>query len=304
MQEYVDEFIAGNKSIDEVRKGLAALTSNINDKLTATENITETRRLFGGASFESILSTLEKQATAEANRYPEYLKMVQSNNNATEEYRKSWDELKEQVEAEKALLEKQWKELQEQKEYTKTLASTVKHDSDGGSVRTSPGTYVAVDGAGNYTKYEGGKVTESGNIRGSSMSELHDKGYSSNTIIAEGAGHYTANRYHDGIDNGAVGTNTDYEKLKALKAMALTPLKPNEIPAILKAGEVVLNGAQQSNLLSNISRIGMMGQRVAGTTVHLEMNNLTFHEIQNGQDFANFITKNLQSAVAQGLNKR
>lgn len=304
MQEYVDEFIAGNKSIDEVRKGLAALTSNINDKLTATENITETRRLFGGASFESILSTLEKQATAEANRYPEYLKMVQSNNNATEEYRKSWDELKEQVEAEKALLEKQWKELQEQKEYAKTLASTVKHDSDGGSVRTSPGTYVAVDGAGNYTKYEGGKVTESGNIRGSSMSELHDKGYSSNTIIAEGAGHYTANRYHDGIDNGAVGTNTDYEKLKALKAMALTPLKPNEIPAILKAGEVVLNGAQQSNLLSNISRIGMMGQRVAGTTVHLEMNNLTFHEIQNGQDFANFITKNLQSAVAQGLNKR
>ena len=111
--------------------------------------------------------------------------------------------------------------------------------------------------------------------------------------------------HHSGINTGYIGTGTSDQKLEALKAMTLTPLKPDEMPALLQAGEIVLNRSQQDTLLSNIRKLNTVNPVVAaaksGTVVNMTLSNLTFHEIQNGQDFAKYITKNLSSAIAQSI---
>ena len=308
MSAYVDAFISGSLSYNKVFSGLKSLSANIDDRLLALENVTETRKLLGGASVDSILSSYENQAQNEANNYPEYLKLVQSNNNLFAKYTESWDQLKnevasekaelekqykelvgikentalkEDIEAQRALLEKQWKELQETKEATTKVSSTVRHsDRDGGNAVTVAGEYAIVNSSG--------------------LVGYHHSDGSVNMDRPEST--YV---YHDGIDGGAVGKVSDVDKVKILKSMALKPMDANEIPALLKAGEVVLNGAQQSTLLSNIGKVGQLGSRVeTAPVVNLTMSNLTFHEINNGQDFANFLTKNLSSAVAQGLSRR
>ena len=111
--------------------------------------------------------------------------------------------------------------------------------------------------------------------------------------------------HHSGINTGYIGTGTSDQKLEALKAMTLTPLKPDEMPALLQAGEIVLNRSQQDTLLSNIKKLNAVNPVVAatksGTVVNMTLSNLTFHEIQNGQDFAKYIAKNLSSAIAQSI---
>ena len=304
MQAYVDGFLSGAITYEKALDGVKSLTANINKGLAALTNVDETRKLLGGGSVTSILNTLESDARAEADRYPEYFGNVKSNISTAEAYTKSWEELKKQVKEEQELLEKQWKELQETKEAQKKIASTVRHsDHDGGNAITTTGTYRIVSG-GYETKVENGVAGDPVRIKGSSLSELADKGYSASTIIADRDtfGRYSVNTYHSGIANGAVGKLSNDDKAKALQALALTPIESDEVPALLKAGEVVLNSAQQSNLLANMGKIAPMGSGTA-VNVSMEMSNLTFNEIQDGQDFANFITKNLSSAVAQGLSQ-
>lgn len=105
--------------------------------------------------------------------------------------------------------------------------------------------------------------------------------------------------WHTGLENGLVDASND-DRLKALKTMALTPLKPDEIPAILQRGEAVLTVPQQKALINNVGNLSRINP---GVNVNLTMSNLTFNEISNGQDFANYISRNLSSAIAQSLAK-
>ena len=111
--------------------------------------------------------------------------------------------------------------------------------------------------------------------------------------------------FHDGVASGYVG-GSKFDKLQTFKDLALKPLKPEEVPAILKKGELVFNKDQQNTLLGNISRLTNRPYPIVsnnGVSVTMTMGNLTFHEINNGQDFANYITRNLSSAIAQNLNR-
>lgn len=275
MEKYVDEYIKGAKTYDEALSGIQTLASAVSGGLDVVSNLSEVTKFFGGGSYASILSTLSDSIDKETENYQQYFDIVEANNQSLETYTTTWKDLKESV-------DKQCEELKAAYEAALAAAKVA-----------SETLRVARD------------YSDSGSS-GPRETHWHDDDWQ------HGPG-WNADgtmKAHEGIEVGVIGQNVSSgDKLRALRAMSLTPLKDNEIPMILKKGEVVLTDKQQSTLLSNIHKLGTYGAMNAvskpqsGTVVNLSMNNLTFHEIQNGQDFANYISKNLASAVAQNLNK-
>ncbi len=62
-------------------------------------------------------------------------------------------------------------------------------------------------------------------------------------------------RYHSGIEQGYVSKYrplTDDDKIKMFQRFSNGMLKPDEVPAILKTGEIVLNRPQQDAMVRNM----------------------------------------------------
>lgn len=114
-------------------------------------------------------------------------------------------------------------------------------------------------------------------------------------------------KYHTGIANGYVGMG-NVDKLALLQKLSLSPLSPDEVPAILKAKEVVLTENQQNNLLRNISITSALPtvqskDMATNQDIKIEMNNMSVYEVDNGKDFADYISRNIAPTIKQVLSK-
>lgn len=296
MSQYVDAYLAGNLTYDQATAAMRGLVNELNspDGLTATENMKSLQSFFGdlfstNGSVAEILKSMNSAAQQEAGNYDTYFKVVRDNINLMDEYTTTWDELKksvdEQIEALKAAYEAAKEAAMRMKEYASRYHDGG-GDSGGGNIYVQ-GDYVVAGADRVYYDPDG-----------HTGSFTHGEGvYSAGQMV---------HSYHEGIENGLVGSASSDKRYQMLQEMSLKKLKPNEIPALLKTGEAVLNGQQQTTLLGNIRQLAkqQMIPQISGNQgvqVNLTMSNLTFHEINNGQDFANYITNNLSSAIAQGL---
>jgi hypothetical protein len=259
LQAYVDDYMAGKVSYEEAFANIKAISGYITTGLGVTTNLEETLSYLKGEDFKSFLGTLSSAAQEEADKYGQYLAAVQKNSDYMEDYQVSLNDLSGTISENIKALKASYEAATNQTVATNTLSRTI-----------AAAANISVQGEG--------------------VSTLGD-----------------AYVHHSGINTGYIGASTSDEKLEALKAMTLSPLKPDEMPALLQAGEIVLNRSQQDTLLSNIKKLGAntvnpviaAAAPKSGTVVNMTLSNLTFHEIQNGQDFANYITKNLSSAIAQ-----
>ena len=296
MEQYINEFMKGNITLDEAREGMQVLANSVNGGLGVEETVGQYRNLFqdifntGDNSLSTILSAMQNVGTGLVNGYlgdvvkdengivtSGWLALAQQNNELLDNYTQSWKELKVTVEQ---LLEQLEKDYQEALERSKALKHISKYlmdaNEDGPDIPSTSVGWIDLSGdfhSGSYDGY-GGMPS-------------------------------TPGTYHTGVKEGLVSASPN-AKLKAFEDLTLKPLEPNEVPAILQQGELVLTQGQQGMLLRNASQLMQQPGAIAsqGINVNLTMSNLTFHEISNGQDFANYITNNLSSAIAQGLARR
>ena len=77
---------------------------------------------------------------------------------------------------------------------------------------------------------------------------------------------------HSGLESGFVGESKS-EKKDKFKYIALSELKPDEIPSLLLKGEAVLNSDQQSAVLDNMRNAIIGGFNLAPTiTPDIDLN--------------------------------
>lgn len=299
MQKYVEAYVSGAVTYEDALKGVKDLTNSISSGLSVTDNLTKVLTYFGEGDIIETLNSFNKTAETEAANYQNYFEAVKKNAELTDKYTKTWEEMQasiqEQLKALKEAYEAAIKAAEATQEAVKTYRS-----SGGGSETTTNYVIISRDNDGgykaekfsSYSDYSNRTNGTSGSISGTSSGKTQTPG--------------KAYVFHEGLEKGYVGALTPNAKLEALKKLSLTPLKDYEVPAILKAGEIVMTSGQQDNLLKNVSKLGVNESAIIASSpsVTLNMSNLTFNEVQNGKDFANFITKNLTSVVAQNLSKK
>lgn len=295
MEQYINEFMKGNITLAEAQAGIGRIAAATKDGLGVEETLSEYQSLFGNIfdtkdnSLATILGAMQGSASGLINGYlgnvqkdgdivtGGWLALADQNNKLLDQYTTTWKELRTTVDK---LLEQLEKDYQEALERSKALKHISKYlmdaNEDGPDIPSTSVGWIDLSGdfhSGSYDGY-GGMPS-------------------------------TPGTYHTGVKEGLVSASPN-AKLKAFEDLTLKPLEPNEVPAILQKGELVLTQGQQGMLLRNASQLMQQPGAIAsqGINVNLTMSNLTFHEISNGQDFANYITNNLSSAIAQGLARR
>jgi hypothetical protein len=125
--------------------------------------------------------------------------------------------------------------------------------------------------------------------------------------------------YHSGLEEGYVSSKyrplSEDERLQMFQKFGKTTLKPGEVPAILKTGEIVMTSEQQDNMARNMQMLfsqGFMKNTIPqniGTNANVQSINLTIGDIQlygvqNVEDVGNQIVKRLPNVMLQAINKR
>ena len=113
-------------------------------------------------------------------------------------------------------------------------------------------------------------------------------------------------RYAEGIENGQVGRMSSDRQFKVIKGMALEKLAPDEIPAILHAGEAVLNRNQQGTLIGNMRNALSIGRDAASRvqSISISFGDLTLPNVTNASDFANALKMQFNPIMRQYFSGR
>ena len=114
------------------------------------------------------------------------------------------------------------------------------------------------------------------------LEELAHKNYSSSA----GGGKLTMMKYHDGLEKGYVGSKyrklTDDEMLNLFQKFGNGQLKPGEVPALLKQGELVMTPEQQANIARNMQMLyGENAMTYNNPPQNIHTNNNTTPVVQN-----------------------
>ena len=307
MQQFVSQYESGAITYERALNGINGLVTALNTGLGVNDALSSYKELFSGnkiTSLSDVLSQLQNSAQSEANNFSKYLEMYKQNDEAISKYTSTWEDLKksvdEQIKALKAAYEAALAAASAMAYYSSSGNGGGGGGGGSGTIAIAGKNYAVDPNTGNVTFFNGssgGKVNVSnGRYTGSSSSS------SSKPNVIRAPSNKTYKR-HDGIERGAIESTSDDKKASIIQAMALRPIKPDEMPQLLKQGEVVLTQGQQAQLLKNVNSLAGIQRVASGTNVTLNMSNLTFNEVNNGQDFANFITKNLANAVSQSMAK-
>lgn len=115
--------------------------------------------------------------------------------------------------------------------------------------------------------------------------ELRRKAHNKN-ISTTGGGKVLAMKYHDGLEKGYVGSKyrklTDDEMLNLFQKFGNGQLKPGEVPALLKQGELVMTPEQQANIARNMQMLyGESAMTYNNPPQNIHTNNNTTPVVQN-----------------------
>lgn len=218
LSDYVTSYREGTITYAEAVKGINGLLSQLNQKMSATDNLKNIFDYLGtvndtadnaDAILEGIQSGLKDTATELLKSLEQYNK----NSGMISEYTSSWQKLTDNVSSMLEVLKEVRNNLEDSYDYERD------RDNDntryGGGKDGSPGT----PGKGDY--------------------------------VNSGPGVKLATSRKDGITRGLVGSTSDSDKEASMKLLGLKKLNPDELPAVLHMGEAVFNQEQQQKLLEN-----------------------------------------------------
>lgn len=218
IQEYIDSYKAGTLTYEEAQAGIHDLVSQMNQKMSAMDNLQNIYNYMGkvydtAADGNSVFTGIQKAFSESGNQLISSLEQYQANAGLISESMSSWQQLTNNVESIKDILED-----------VKDNLKDTERDSDS-------------------------KKDKDDNVRGSGNSKATGK-HSSKSVY--GSSGFSAEKHHSGVFSGVVGS-ASADKTNKIKVLEAEKLEPNEVPAILERGEMVFTPEQMEKLAASFS---------------------------------------------------
>lgn len=218
IQEYIDSYKAGTLTYEEAQAGIHDLVSQMNQKMSAMDNLQNIYNYMGkvydtAADGNSVFAGIQKAFSESGNQLISSLEQYQANAGLISESMSSWQQLTNNVESIKDILED-----------VKDNLKDTERDSDS-------------------------KKDKDDNVRGSGNSRATGK-HSSKSVY--GSSGFSAEKHHSGVFSGAVGSSSA-DKTDKIRVLEAEKLGPNEIPAVLERGEMVFTPEQMEKLVASFS---------------------------------------------------
>lgn len=218
IQEYIDSYKAGTLTYEEAQAGIRDLVSQMNQKMSAMDNLQNIYNYMGkvydtAANGDAVFGGIQKAFKESGNQLISSLEQYQANAGLISESMSSWQQLTNNVESIKDILED-----------VKDNLKDTERDSDS-------------------------KKDKDDNVRGSGNSRATGK-HSSKSVY--GSSGFSAEKHHSGVFSGAVGSSSA-DKTDKIKVLEAEKLGPNEIPAVLERGEMVFTPEQMEKLVASFS---------------------------------------------------
>ena len=218
IQEYIDSYKAGTLTYEEAQAGIRDLVSQMNQKMSAMDNLQNIYNYMGkvydtAADGNSVFAGIQKAFSESGNQLISSLEQYQANAGLISESMSSWQQLTNNVESIKDILED-----------VKDNLKDTERDSDS-------------------------KKDKDDNVRGSGNSHVTGK-HSSKSVY--GSSGFSAEKHHSGVFSGAVGSSSA-DKTDKIRVLEAEKLGPNEIPAVLERGEMVFTPEQMEKLVASFS---------------------------------------------------
>lgn len=268
----VDDFQADKINSEQLSAKVSTLMSFVSDGLiTGQERLENTLSLGDYSNLGAALKDANRQRDNQMNIFSDNLAIAQENRDQVNEIIGRWDDFK-------VWYDETYQQLYEQYKKIDFIGDTV---------------------AKWYDSYDDDDDGSAGYWDGPSDLWQEDGHYHA------GDGYYDASTgqyYADGLEKGSVGSMSASDKFKAIQALGLKKLDPDEFPAILHLGEGVINPKQQSTMLGNVRQALALGGN-GGAVIQMSFGDITLPSVTNGQDFAESLATQFQPAMNQIFQK-
>lgn len=286
LEDYIASYKAGEITYAEAVNGINGLLSQLNQKMSATDNLQNIFDYLGtvndtAANADAILAGIQSGLKDTATELLKSLEQYNKNSGMISEYTSSWQQLTNNVTEMLSVL-KQVRDNQKDS-YDRDDDDDNDNTRYGGGRDGSPGT----PGKGDY--------------------------------VNSGPEAKLATSRKDGITRGLVGSSSDSDREASMKLLGLKKLDPDELPAILHMGEAVFNEEQQNNLLKNLAsaysfkpNIPDYSKTLANMNtstrsepfvVNLQYGDLSFPNLRDVDDAITEVFKTTEMALIQAKSK-
>lgn len=314
MQRFVELYQDGSITYEKAMAGITQMATQMKDGYSALEQLNGLMNIDGIGKISDISTSTNAKVDQSVQLLGEYMGIAKANSDTISQYTSTWNEMKDNIAAQLAQLEKMAKELEEYvKNHTYSSgSSSSSRDHDSGSSSSSGG------GSGNNYVAAGPGYSDKG------MQEAINRG---DRIDFDGSGggkteqeikdtykEMTKNKRHSGVEKGPVGSNGDsndkYAKLA--KELGLKSIKPYEYPAFLKQGEIVFTQEQMKQMGQNLQALStpkymavpdnVVKKNQQVINIDCSMGDVTLPNVQNYDQFIKYVSTQWVSSMRQQLS--
>lgn len=315
MQRFVELYQDGSITYEKAMAGITQMANQMKDGYSALEQLNGLMNIDGIGKISDISASTNAKVDESVQLLGEYMGIAKANSDTISQYTSTWNEMKDNIAAQLAQLEKMAKELEEYvKNHTYSSGSSSSRDHDSGSSSSSGGK-----GSGNSYVAAGPGYSDEGMQeainRGDRIEFNGSGGGKTEQEIKDTYEEMTKNKRHTGVEKGPVGSNGDsndkYAKLA--KELGLKSIKPYEYPAFLKQGEIVFTQEQQKQLVDNMKiftstpkymtvpeNVIKKNQQVIN--IDCSMGDVTLPNVQNCDQFIKHVSTQWVSSMRQQLS--
>ncbi len=315
MQRFVELYQDGSITYEKAMAGITQMAAQMKDGYSALEQLNGLMNLDGIGKISDISASTNAKVDESVQLLGEYMGIAKANSDTISQYTSTWNEMKDNIAAQLAQLEKMAKELEEYvKNHTYSSGSSSSLDHDNGSSSSSGGK-----GSGNSYVAAGPGYSDEGMQeainRGDRIEFNGSGGGKTEQEIKDTYEEMTKNKRHTGVEKGPVGSNGDsndkYAKLA--KELGLKEIQPYEYPAFLKEGEIVFTPEQQKQLVDNMKiftstpkymtvpeNVIKKNQQVIN--IDCSMGDVTLPNVQNCDQFIKHVSTQWVSSMRQQLS--
>ena len=312
MQRFVELYQDGSITYEKAMEGINQMAAQMKDGYSALEQLNGLMNLDGIDKISDISSSTNAKVDESVKLLGEYMGIAKANSDTISQYTATWDEMKDNIAAQLAQLEKMAKELEEYvKNHKYSSGSSSSRDHDSGSSSSSGGK-----GSGNSYVAAGPGYSDEGMKdaieRGDRIEFAGSGGGKTEQEIKDTYEEMTKNKRHSGLEKGAVGKDGDSNDAtaKAMETMGLKPLDPDEYPAFLREGEMVITPNQAQQMVDNIKMLATPKIPDASkfkapekvVNIDCSIGEITLPSVQNYDQFVRQMSTQWVSSMGQQLS--
>lgn len=281
IQEYIDSYKAGTLTYEEAQAGIHDLVSQMNQKMSAMDNLQNIYNYMGkvydtAANGDAVFGGIQKAFKESGDQLISSLQQYQANAGLISESMSSWQQLTNNVESIKDILE-------DVKDNLKDTERDKDDDDDRGSKKHSSSSNAP------------------------STSSRRETGDSSHGPGVE--------KHHSGVLSGVVG-GASTDTTDKIQVLATEKLDPNEVPALLEKGEMVFTPEQVDNVIANlrgsmyIPPNSMVNKNYTqpsvqqkSTTINMNFGDIKLTDVKDVDGFAKAFARDTKPLIRQAMGR-